>query len=499
MNNASLSVGTESQYSATSPNQFEAAEFKQEGGGIFSFLFDSEKGIYATELCLRAFNDKVPQISCYIIKDSLILENNISLDFTKQDKNGKTLLHFLVAYSAYFPDAKNLLQDVLAKTNAKNGINIQDSKGNTCVHYAMYLEIDDVVKVLASSGADLSIKNKEGLHIMLKTVDKEPAVSDIFIKVNNKINNNKNNSSVNSDIATRLDDIVKAFTNAQRKNNLESDVDTIGLITDTAPSVKISNSVSSNKDVDTEHVLSMIMKDFEIYNPSQQRGGAKKKTSKHGMSRASNNAKISGQRKMITYSEMSFGGASTTESDSMDESDFNNHNERLAEIARSINNKASEAHDNAILRIKSILKLEDDEARAVKAMLYDKIKKEKNELTNLDKAIELEKIASDEKFLKTIKKNDIVEWMNIIKKARQEKEQKKLEESSNTNDSSEKLNNKEKPKKEKKSRQQSRFMNYESESDDSSDSSDSEVKRSKKILELSDNSSTSSDSSDIIM
>lgn len=502
MNNLSLSVGTESQYS-TSSKQFEANDLKQEGAGIFSFLFGSEKGIYATELALRAFKDKLPQISCYVVKDSLNVANKIALDFTKQDSEGRTLLHFLVIYSAYFPDVKQLFLDVLEKTNAKKGINLQDSKGNTAVHYAMYLELEDVVKELTSAGANLSIKNKEGLHVMLKPVQVESAPSDIFVKLTSKCNQkqkkttdsrgtNDGNFEYSDTINSRLNNIVKAFTNSKRKQ-IESDVETIGFRpTDLTETVNSSNSVKIPResfgekiDSNTDEIMAMILKDFEEAN-SQQKGGAKKRVVKE-----KKNTKITGKRKMITFSEMSFGGGSDDESsnDDDDDSDFDKEDSRLAEIARMINNKANDAHKNAIVRIKEILNLEDEEARAVKAILYDKIKKEKSELTNLDKAVELEKMASDESILKSIKKSAITKMVDLIRDIHSKK--------TISSTSSEQSTEQSEPsqKKQKNPKKQSRLLSYETTSDDSSTSSDSNtLERSKKVLELTDDSSTSSSS-----
>lgn len=491
MNNLSPSVGTESQYSATSSQRFEENAFKQEGGGIFSFLFGSEKGAYATELALRAFNDKVPQISCYIIKDSLNQDNNIALDYSKQDSHKRTLLHFLVLYSAYFPDTKELLLNILKSTDAKKHLNLQDDKNNTCVHYAMYLEMEDIVKLLADYDADLLIKNNQGYYIRLEQVPVKTEPSDIFVKITKKscdktkeLSSDKRSSYTDS-VNNRLDSIVQAFVNA--KSRMDSDVDTIGFnrsqMTDGSTAYENDNHATRlsdklNRDLDTDEVMNIILREFESDKPGQ-RGGAKKKTT-----RAKKNGKVTGKRRMITYSEMSFGGGSSASATSDDDSDSET-NDALRDMARAVNNKASEAHTNAIVRIKEIMKLEDEEARAVKAILYDKIKKEKGELTNLDKAIELEKMASDESVLKTIKKSAIKKMVELIKTKHSEKEMSTTS-SEKTSDKSNKRN-------------RARVLPYESLTTDDSSSSDSEEeKKSKKILELTDDSSTSSDSSVVL-
>lgn len=513
MNKLSISVGTESQYSATSSQYFEENAFKQQGGGIFSFLFGSEKGTYATELALRAFNDKVPQISCYVIKDSLESSNDVTLDYSKQEKNKRTLLHFLVLYSAYFSEVKQLLTDVLKMTDAKNSINLQDAKGNTCVHYALYLELDDVVKLLSESGADLSIKNDQGYYVRLEKVPVKIEPSDIFIKLatstcsnkkkqdqlsttSNTIANltNKENESIRTDsLNDRLDNIVKAFMNLKN----ESDVETIGFnnknITDSSVGFfnEKKNMNDKQSDIDTDKVMNMILNEFKSEENDNnffdgQKGGSKKNLSVAGKKKKEN---FFGKRKMITYSEMSFGGSSENLEDTSDseDSDFQNDDSdirsisSLKELARAVNNKASEAHNNSILRIKELMKLDDEEAKAVKAILYEKIKKEKTELSNYDKAMELEKMASDESILKSIKKDDIKKMVKLIKDRQNQKT------SSDT----------EKQEKTDKKRNMSRAIPYDTISDDSSSSSDSRtLKRSKKMLDITSDSSTSSSSSD---
>jgi hypothetical protein len=53
-----------------------------------------------------------------------------------------------------------------------------------------------------------------------------------------------------------------------------------------------------------------------------------------------------------------------------------------------------------------LLKLNEEESRPYKAYLYNKVKKDKPELNNLDRSIEMEKLATED-FLKSIKKSDL--------------------------------------------------------------------------------------------
>ena len=97
----SLSIGTETQYSQTSSESFGEDVFNQNGGGLLSFFTGSKGSKYATDLALRAFNDKQVGVAYYIIKDTLVVDCDVSCIYSRQDKSGKTLLHYL-HYLSFF-------------------------------------------------------------------------------------------------------------------------------------------------------------------------------------------------------------------------------------------------------------------------------------------------------------------------------------------------------------------------------------------------------------
>lgn len=520
MNNLSMSVGTESNL-ATSSQYFEENQLKQEGGGIFSFLFDSEKGNYATYLALKAFDDRFPEISCYIIKDSLEKSSDVKLNYSKQNNNKRSLLHFIVYYCKEMPEFKNLLNKILTNTDAKQYINIQDSKGNTCAHYALNQELFDIVNLLEKNGADLSIRNNDGLYIKYESEPVKLEPNDIFVKItnsnskksnsNNKINNNVILNDSTEALNNRLANIVEKFVDINNKN-VVSDINTINFTDaftdaqiDSKSGTKSGTKSDTKSDLDTDGVITMLMREFKsngqentnnenkrsnsnyyvdnnsnIFEKIDQFGGAKKK-----------NQNFFGKRKMITYSEMSFGGSNHSNSDSsyeinenfddMDimDSDFDS-NSSLKGLARSVNNKATEAHTNSFLRIKEIMKTEDEDTRAIKAILYKEIKEKKPELvSNYDRALELEKMASDESILKSITKSAINKMKEKLKEKYSEKQ----------NSSSDKKNK-------KKPRELSRAVPYNGDDSSSSSSNERMLERTKKLINLSDDSSTSSTSSD---
>jgi hypothetical protein len=168
-NSSTLSIGTESLYTVSDKNQ---------SGGFFSSIFGSSKEAVSANLALEAFNDKYPQVACYIIGNQL--KNNESVDLSTVDSRKRNILHHLVVFSKELSECKNILVHILSHPNSKQYVNLQDDSGNTPAHYALYTEQEDVVELLIQNNADLSIKNNQGFHIALKP-QCEP--QDVFVKV----------------------------------------------------------------------------------------------------------------------------------------------------------------------------------------------------------------------------------------------------------------------------------------------------------------------------
>jgi hypothetical protein len=158
----------------------------QNGKGLISFLFGSDAGNYANKLILDSFQMNSPAIALFVIKHAL--DNDVKLNFDNVDSEGHTLLHWLVVYSPKIPHAKTLLFDILNFPGISKYINKQDKKGNTIAHTAMYVaeinnfNMDDVISMLIKKGVDLSIKNSEGVNVLLEEVPNHNTVNQIFAK-----------------------------------------------------------------------------------------------------------------------------------------------------------------------------------------------------------------------------------------------------------------------------------------------------------------------------
>lgn len=469
-NKSILSIGTESLYSNTSID-------KHIGGSNFlSSLFGSNSDD-VTNVVLDAFNDKLPQIACYIIKNSIL--KKYDLDFTKGDASGKTLLHHLVLNSVNFPEGKLTLLSVLKSVSDatySSSLNAQDVKLNTPLHYSVYLNLTDVTDLLIQYGADVSIKNKKGLYITLSYNNNDEIdiseMSDIFVKsskrdmpckqIDDSINTIGFNRDLISDSADTINfnrDDINSIVKSFRSHNTDTiNFDRNEIDSDTSESKSGGSIFMSDTNVDSIDILNLILKEFqEPVNRQQQLsfvGGAKKST---------------GKRKLVTYSEISVNTSSVSENSvsSLNDSDLRDLSEmahilgaKSEGVSKEVSNKATEAHTSAVEKIKNLLGVDDVTARAYKALLWDSVKKDHPELENYDKSMELLKRASDSDVLNNISKSDIKKMVKII----EDKQKEHNSSSSNVSSSSSSVINKKEKKqlKPKKNKPRSESSNYSS-------------------------------------
>lgn len=204
-----------------------------QNGGFLSSIFGSEASRYTTKICLDAFKANMPHICLFIVKHTF--ENGLLLDFGKKDNEGRTLIHWMVGFSAKNSEAKKLLIDILNTPGIADAINKQDNLGNTAIHTTLYVaeqnnvNMDDVITLLVKKGADLSIENKEGKKVVLDEIsdnvedaveDKKKSGINILVK-----KSKKNKKNVNTE--AEIEDVIKKITN-QFVVNTDRESETIG-------------------------------------------------------------------------------------------------------------------------------------------------------------------------------------------------------------------------------------------------------------------------------
>lgn len=374
-------IGTESAYSLNN---------NQNGGGFLSFFgLADDCSELITEFILDAFCDRNVPSACYLINKAL--DKNLTLDLNKKDAGGRSILHHIVMYCGYNKNIKDLLLKVLELSYVSRHINDVDNEGNTVAHIALKFNQEDVLNELIRLGVDLSIKNNEGLYIDLKKVPVKQ--ESVFAPASSK---KCDQDELDTDLGTELARIIKIHLKSSSDDN-----DTIGFRRSEIDSI-IDVNTNNNKpteqqakrpteqpteqtdEVATDAIIDAIMRDFKT--PSHV-GGARKKT------------EISGNRKLVTYSEVSVGGASTTSPDYKNSSTSDESDDMHA-MARMMKNKATEIHDRTVKKIMSLMNVSEEDAKVYKAALYSLVKNNNPELSNFDRATEMEKMATVEELSK---------------------------------------------------------------------------------------------------
>ena len=159
--------------------------------------------------------------------------------------------------------------------------------------------------------------------------------------------------------------------------------------------------------------------------------------------------------------------------------------EQLSELSRMIENQAEQTHKRVVERIKELLNVDEITARAYKAWLYSKVKAEKPELNNYDRAVEMEKMTTRE-ILKTAEKAKIDEIIGHITQKTKEREA-KMSESENKPTEAKKEKKDTKERKEKKTKKVSR----------SSKLKGGKISKSKKSSRKSESSESETSTSDL--
>ena len=121
-------------------------------------------------------------------------------------------------------------------------------------------------------------------------------------------------------------------------------------------------------------------------------------------------------------SEVESDSGSESMSESMSEVDQSSADSEMSELSRMINNQATEIHERTVKKIMELLKVSEQEARTIKAFIYNEVKTSHPELNNFDRAVEMEKRITKE-YLEKLSKKDLDKLSKLITEKQQSKEQ----------------------------------------------------------------------------
>jgi hypothetical protein len=467
-NNKTLSIGTESIYSDTSPIN----RNHQNGGGFFDKLpdiiknnlpsFGSNEPTKTENNIMKYFNQKKPESAYALLSNEL--DNEEKINFSLQDEKDKnTVLHYLVIHSYTYNDLRKLFSRIINSENklvTNDILNIKNNNGKDVAQQAVLCgEQDEARKMFYQEmvsemhvyGNYESNDKQNGVVFcedtdMFEDTDVEPVQHEAPVvvpieapvvepvqhkaPVAGDMKNIFLKQGQGEEIKKIVDGYVphtQPFTDLSESMSMldmestERPVETVEEEGSVFETIKTTNSAPKNialggqvtTEMDSVDVLNMIMDQFRNTNTNKQMGGGSKK-------------KIGGTRSMITYSEISVGGNSS-EDMSFDSSDV----KQISEMARALD-KSTDKHKEAVERIKELLKLDDVHAKAYKALLYAEIKKDLPESSNFAKAEELEKRTQEKNLKSNFKKMDKKkekEYKDMVKLIKEKEEERKKRDS----------------------------------------------------------------------
>ena len=104
------------------------------------------------------------------------------------------------------------------------------------------------------------------------------------------------------------------------------------------------------------------------------------------------------------------------------------------ELSRMIKNKVTEIHVRVVEQIMSLMKMSEDDAKFVKAYIYKYVKEKFPSLKGIDRAKEMEKLAT-KKFISEIESKELTKLKKDIQKHYDSKEKDEKEKKSDASDS----------------------------------------------------------------
>ena len=156
------------------------------------------------------------------VKIPLKLINDFNADPFIRDKCRKNSLHLIIAKghkgkssSNNFENQLDLFNKILLSKDIKDHINDQDDFGNTAAHIAAAKRDMDYLMPLIETGADLEIKNKNGLSaidVLKKSSEERYIVLISILSADKKLHNALDQSKNREDILNAWDKISSVVT-----------------------------------------------------------------------------------------------------------------------------------------------------------------------------------------------------------------------------------------------------------------------------------------------
>ncbi len=201
--------------SATSSNFMSMINPNMRGGR--AFMDDVNRTNRNSCVCEDVFCD----FNTKHIKDALDLINTGNVCFRCKDKEGNTILHYLVHCSKSNPDCKKTLYKLIDNNKlTKSNLNSQNNKGETAILIAAFDKNDEAVDKLYEAGADPSIMDNEGNNIGIGDDNKSSQSNDIVSSLDlgtetiGRPSGKRNSSNQELDISSYIPGFILEMVNS---------------------------------------------------------------------------------------------------------------------------------------------------------------------------------------------------------------------------------------------------------------------------------------------
>jgi hypothetical protein len=294
-----------------------------------------------------------------------------------EKKDGKTILHYILHNYNSMPEAHNIIATILSRNDVRNYINKrEDVSGDTALHIAARNGNNHICAMLIKAGADPKIRNSNGLYIISES---EP---DNILSPSRTIHYSDSDNVHTDEEAVR--NLLNGFLNLERKNNysdtmvsmpshLSINSNTTMMNDDETLVGGSSDETEMSELLNTEQFVDKLLLKYNTMTNSEQ-----------SYQQGGNRKSIMGVRKMTTLSEYTLSGGLSEEDDNSTET----------ELSRLIKRQSDEIHERTVKKIMDLMNVDEKTARNYKAAIYRKVKESHPELNNLDRAVEMEKLAT---------------------------------------------------------------------------------------------------------
>lgn len=351
------------------------------------------------------------------------------------NKKKQNLIHVLINAADKVPNAKKTLEKLIKLPNVKESLSMPDINNERPLYSALKHGLKDIASKLGELGAsrlaphddeeiqtDYSIRSEESdrdrasdqskrININRVSSQNTNSSNNIFVPQRNNMNKPKSMDGYETisgrDVSTISPNILHQMFN---RNKADSSISVRFPISSEMREEPIKQ---SGQGINTDELINSLIND--IMGDNSQSGGGKKKKSTKTNNKPNKKKTVTKQnkrhlntvkdhRKMVGGSEIS--DSEMNELFSRPNVSSNNKNE-LRDIARAAANQKTKLHEEALAKISALLKDKDImTSRAIKAILYKEISDKHKEMTGLDKAAELLRMATQTKIDEALKRKD---------------------------------------------------------------------------------------------